>query len=121
MRVQRLYFSQGLTVTRTIPKIKPLQNAIINLYKRIRTFHAYTPLFSPLLRKPLYRMCYLTKIRFSYLLSQDMLTYTRKRKENNIKTHYNHPIISSQIELHSKLHCNVQTGDLVRTRRMLFF
>lgn len=34
-----------------------------------------------------------------------MLTYTRKRKENNIKTHYYRPTIKSN---NSKLHCNIQ-------------
>jgi len=44
MRVQRLYFSQGRCDE---PKIKMLQNAIINLYKRmyVSRVHLYFRLF----------------------------------------------------------------------------
>jgi len=72
---KRLYFLQG-RCKRTILKIKTLQNAIINLYKR--TFHAYTFIFASFTETAL---CYLTKMRFSYLLSQDAYIHEKKKRE----------------------------------------
>lgn len=74
MRVQRLYFTQGRCDE---PKIKTLQNAIIiNLYKR--TFSRVHLYFHPFTETALR---YLTKMRFHYLLSQDVYIHEKKKRE----------------------------------------